>query len=185
MARTTMPDRDPVSATVRNLVLTGFMGTGKTTIGRLVAERLGLPFLDMDAEIERRAGQPVKAIFASQGEAAFRQMEHDLCQELAARRGLVIATGGGALLDPASRASLNDSGLVICLTAEPEALVARLAGVDDRPLLHGDDPAGRIRALIASRQAVYAALPFQLDTTHLTPEGVMEAVLDLWHTHAT
>ena len=180
-----MTDPDPGASGARNLVLTGFMGTGKTTIGRLVAVRLGLPFVDMDAEIERRTGQPVRAIFAAQGEAAFRQMERDLCRELADRPGQVIATGGGALLDPASRATMIASGLVICLTAAPEALVARLAGADDRPLLQGDDPAGRIRTLIASRSAAYAALPYHVDTTHLAPERVAEAVLDLWHTHST
>jgi shikimate kinase len=180
-----MNDLDPGPSDACNLVLTGFMGTGKTTIGRLVAARLGLPFVDMDAEIEGRTGQSVPDIFASQGEEAFRQMERALCQELSERRGLVVATGGGALLDPVSREIMIRSGFVICLTASPEALVERLAGVDDRPLLHGNDPAARVRTLIDGRREAYAALPYHLDTTHLAPELVAEAVLDLWHTHYT
>lgn len=168
-----------------NLVLTGFMGTGKSTLGRLVADRLGRPFVDMDSVIAARAGQPIPAIFAAQGEQAFRALERALCQELAAQDGLVIATGGGALVDPENRAAMQRSGLVICLTASPAALAERLAGAGDRPLLAGDDPAARIAALLADRAAAYAALPHQLDTTTLTPEQVTEAILTLWHTQTS
>ena len=87
-----------------NIILTGFMGTGKTAVGQAVAERLGRWFVDMDAAIERRAGKPVSAIFAHDGEAAFRAMEAALCRELAGERNLVIATGGGALVAAANRA---------------------------------------------------------------------------------
>ncbi len=166
-----------------NLVLTGFMGTGKSTVGRQVAARLERPFVDMDAVIETRAGQPIAAIFAAQGEAVFRQLERALCLELAAQDGLVIATGGGALIPPESRAAMLRSGLVICLTATPEALLARLANEADRPLLAAADPQARLRELLAARAAAYAALPFQLDTSTLTPDQVTEAVLTLWQTH--
>ena len=168
-----------------NLILTGFMGTGKSTIGRLVSARLGRPFVDMDDEIARRAGQSIPAIFATQGEAAFRQMERDLCLELAGRRGLVIATGGGALLDPGNRAAMIAGGVVICLTASPEALAARLRGTSDRPLLAAADRAERIRELFAARAEAYAALPHHLDTTSLSPEATVEAVLELWARHST
>ncbi len=166
-----------------NLVLTGFMGTGKTTAGRLVAERLGRPFVDMDALIEQRARQSIPAIFATQGEAAFRSMERDLCRELAAQDGLVIATGGGALLDPVSRALMIASGLVICLEASPDVLLARLQAKADRPLLHGAALPERIPALLAARREAYAALPYHLDTSTLTPVETMEAILALWQTY--
>ncbi|MBN1966226.1 MAG: shikimate kinase [Anaerolineae bacterium] len=163
-----------------NLVLTGFMGTGKSTVGRLVAEALERPFVDMDAVIEQRAGRTIPRIFAEQGEAAFRRVERALCRELAARGGQVIATGGGALVDDENRALLIASGLVICLTAAPEALIARLQEESDRPLLAVPDPVARLRELLAVRAEAYAALPYHVETTDLTPSQVAEKVLALW-----
>lgn len=163
-----------------NLILTGFMGTGKTTVGRLVAEQLGRPFVDMDALIEQRAGQSIPAIFAAQGEATFRRMERELCHELAALDGLVIATGGGALIDPVNRALMTGSGVVICLEASPEVLLARLQAQQDRPLLDGPTLSERIAALLEARRAAYAALPYHLDTSALTPRQTMEEILALW-----
>jgi shikimate kinase len=98
---------------LRNLVITGFMGTGKTTVGQAVAARLGRPFVDMDAEIERRAGKPIARIFAEDGEAAFRRWEASICAELGLQRGLVIATGGGALVNPLNRAQMLRNGTVV------------------------------------------------------------------------
>ena len=118
----------------RSIVITGFMGTGKTTAARALADRLGWPLLDMDAEIERRAGRSIRAIFAEQGEPAFRQMERALVAELAAGSGMVIATGGGALVDEGSRERLLASACVVCLDAAPEVIEARLAGSSARPL---------------------------------------------------
>ncbi len=163
-----------------NLVLTGFMGTGKTTVGRIAAARLGRPFIDMDAVIEQQAGMTVAQIFEMQGETVFRQMERALCAELSQKRGLVIATGGGALVDPVNRTAMITSGVVICLTATPEALLARLRGNRDRPLLHAPDPAARLRELLAARAEAYAALPHHLDTTSLSPEQIAEAIVNLW-----
>ena len=99
-----------------NIILTGFMGTGKTSVGREVARRLGRPFIDMDAEIEARTGKSIPAIFAEEGEAHFRNLEAGLCRELSARRGLVIATGGGTLVNEENRRLMSSGGLVICLT---------------------------------------------------------------------
>ncbi len=181
----TSPNPDP-NGSALNLVLTGFMGTGKSTIGRMIAARLNRPFVDMDVEIERRAGQSIPEIFATRGEEAFRQMERDLCRELAGQRGLVIATGGGALVDPTNRERMIASGIVICLQASPEGLLARLrAEASTRPLLHSDDPAARIRELLAARAEAYDALPYHIDTTDLSPEDVMEAVLTLWYRQFT
>ncbi len=162
-----------------NLILTGFMGTGKSTVGRLVAERLDRPFIDMDCVLEQRAGQTIPVIFATQGEAAFRQMERNLCQELAIRQGLVIATGGGTLVDMDNQAQLLASGIAICLDASPEVLLDRLR-VTDRPLLQSPNPEARIQELLASRAAAYAALPHHIDTTPLTPEETAEAIIQLW-----
>lgn len=166
----------------QNIVITGFMGTGKTTVGERVAARLDRPFIDMDVEIEYRAGMTIREIFDTQGENAFRQRERVLCRELAAERALVIATGGGTLLDPANRRLLMESGLVVCLSAAPDVLLERLKNDMTRPLLQAPDPTIRLRELLEARAEAYAALPHHLDTTHRSPEQVVEAVLELWRT---
>lgn len=163
-----------------NIVLTGFMGTGKTTVGRLLAERLGRPFVDMDAEIERRFGQSIPEIFARQGEVAFRQAEAALAAELAHRSGLVIATGGGALLAARTRRALGANSILIELQAAPEAIVERLRNsTAQRPLLAGPNPLKRLHTLYARRQATYRALPYHVDTTGRSPHEVVEAILTL------
>lgn len=162
-----------------NIILTGFMGAGKTAVGQAVAERLGRWFVDMDAVIERRAGRPISAIFSEQGELAFRLMEAELCRELAEERNLVIATGGGALVPEANRQVLAGSSVLICLTAPVDVILARLQGATDRPLLAEAERRRRIEALLAQRAAAYAAIPRQVDTAGLTVEQVAERVIRL------
>ena len=161
----------------RNIVLTGFMGTGKTAVGHRVAHQVGRPFVDMDAMIEQRTGKPISAVFAEQGEPAFRLMEAELCRELAALRGLVIATGGGALVPVTNRQALAGSSLLICLTASPELILERLVDAGDRPLLAVPDRLERIRDLLGQRAEAYAAIPHQIDTTGLTVEQVTKEVI--------
>lgn len=164
-----------------NIILCGFMGTGKSTVGRLVAARLGWPFVDTDAVIEAREGKPIRQIFAEQGEPYFRALEVGLCREIATEwRGRVIATGGGIVIDPQNREALTRAGLVICLTAPADVLYERLRGETDRPLLAGSDPAARIAELLQARAAAYGALPHQIDTVRCTPAHVADAVLALW-----
>ncbi|MEN6342154.1 MAG: shikimate kinase [Methanospirillum sp.] len=137
------------------VVLTGYRGTGKSTVGRLVADRLGLPFLDTDALVEARAGRSVPAIFAADGEEGFRALERAVCAELAAVEG-VIATGGGAVLDPANVAALRRNGRVVLLEGPPEELAARCAG-SDRPALTALPPLDEIRTVLAARHGAYRA----------------------------
>ena len=173
-----MPTEPPAPSDEANIVLTGFMGTGKSTVGRLVAERLGRRFVDTDAVIESRHG-PIPRLFADHGEAHFRQLEREVAAELAATLGAVVATGGRTMLDPANQATLGATGIVVCLAASPEALVARLRDeTGQRPLLQGDDPAGRIAALLAERKAGYARFP-QVATDGRTPDEVATAVIAL------
>jgi shikimate kinase len=161
-----------------NIVLTGFMGTGKSTVGRLLARRLGWPFVDTDELIESRHGS-IPEIFAEHGEARFRELEREIAQALAARHGTVVATGGRLLLDAANEAALGASGVIVCLAASTEELVARLAGeADRRPLLQGDDPSARIRDLLAERASGYGRFP-QVVTDGRSPEAVVDAVLAL------
>lgn len=171
------------TADSRNLVLTGFMGTGKSTVGRRVAEQLGRPFVDMDELIVQRAGMSIPEIFARWGEPAFRQMEAELCRELAGQSGLVIATGGGTLVNPANRQAMEAGGRVVCLWASPEEVIERLAGEHGRPLLNAPDPLAEARRILEERRSAYSALAWHVDTTGRPVEEVVEAVLRIWHAH--
>ena len=172
---------NPQLAPSLNLILTGFMGTGKTSVGRGVAARLGRPFLDMDAEIEARAGKTISELFGHEGEVAFRRIEADLCRELSARQGLVIATGGGALVHATFGADnlrrLSASGPVVCLSCQAGEIVRRLSAALDRPLLDVEDRRAEVEVLLERRREGYAAIPRQIDTTGLSVDAVVEAVL--------
>ena len=160
-----------------NIVLTGFMGTGKSSVGQEVARRLGWPFLDVDDEIVARAGKAISDIFQEEGEAAFRALEAEVCRELSDRHGVVIATGGGALVDSRNRRRMMASGPVFCLSCAPHGILERLAGVQDRPLLDVEDRREEIERLLGARQDAYAAIPRQIDTTELTTGEVAERVI--------
>jgi len=154
----------------RNIVITGFMATGKTTVGKLVAERLGRPFIDTDDVIVQRAGKSIPEIFAQDGEAAFRQMERDLVMELATQRGLVIATGGGMLVDPVNRETMLETAAVFCLDVSPDVLEQRLAEQTGRPL------AANWRELYEQRRTVYAVIPNHIHIIPQKPEWVAEKI---------
>lgn len=164
----------------RNLVLIGMMGTGKSTVGRLLAARLGRPFADTDTAVERAAGSSVAATFDRAGERTFRAIESEEVRKIAALRGQVLAVGGGAVLDPSNVTFLRATGDLILLDAAPEELAARVEGDNTRPLLAGAaDPVSRLASLRAERDEVYlAAAAHLVDTTRLTPAEVVERVLD-------
>ncbi|MBP7688779.1 MAG: shikimate kinase, partial [Thermoflexales bacterium] len=136
-----------------NLILTGFMGTGKTTVGRAIAERLKRPFVDTDAWIEERAGKSVAAIFAEDGEDRFRAWEAEACAAFSEPQGLIIATGGWALGPQQNHELMEQGGRIICLTATPEKIIERLGAATDRPLLASDDRDAKVRALLKQREA--------------------------------
>lgn len=131
------------------------MGTGKSCVGRVVADILHFTFLDTDRVIEARAGKAVFDIFAQDGEPAFRQWERRIVEELTRRKKTVIATGGGLPMDEANLASLKTHALVICLWASPESIWKRVRGHNHRPLLNEPDPLGKIRELLAAREPYY------------------------------
>ena len=162
-----------------NIILTGFMGTGKTAVGREVAARLGRPFVDLDDLIVQRAGKSIPEIFAQDGEPAFRALEAAVCGEMAAPAGLVIATGGGAVVNPANREALAAGGTVICLEADLETILQRVGRGDDRPMLASPDRVARIRELLAAHAEAYATLPHHLDRTHLTIPATAERVMGI------
>lgn len=165
----------------RNIYLTGFSGTGKSTVGALVAQRLGFRFVDLDAEIEREVGRPVPEIFRAEGEEAFRRYEAEALRRLGTQRGLVVATGGGVVLRPENRRLMAETGLVVCLEARPETIAGRLAGLaPTRPLLAGPDPAARIAGLKEYRQPFYATADWVVQTDLLTPEEAAAEVVRAW-----
>lgn len=164
----------------KNIVLTGFMGTGKTTVGKLLAAQLGYEFIDTDELIQTRQGRSIPQIFLELGEAAFRQMEADLAEELARREGLVISTGGRLMLDPANVAALSRQGRVFCLIATPEEILTRLKSDMEhaRPLLEVPNPGERIVELLQQREKGYQRF-LQVMTNDKQPAAVTKDLLGL------
>ena len=157
----------------QNIILTGFMATGKTTVGKLLAEQLGYEFVDTDALIVQRSGMTVAEIFREKGETAFRKMESELTRELGNKEGMVISTGGRLMLDPSNAAALSRRGRVFCLVATPEEICARVSKDKHmkRPLLDTPNPLQRIVGLMEQREEDYGRFP-QMVTSEKTPDEV-------------
>jgi shikimate kinase len=147
----------PIDASVASLrpILIGMPGSGKTTVGRQLARRLGLPFIDSDQEIEQRIRCPIRAFFEREGEAAFRDVEESVLQELTQGAAGVLATGGGAVLRPSNRERLRAGGQVIYLRSTTEELFRRVRHDSNRPLLQVADPMARLRSLYEERDPLY------------------------------
>ena len=152
-----------------NLALIGFMGTGKTSVGRLVAEQLHFDFLDTDELIQSHTGRSITDIFATDGEPAFRALEQQVVAELATRERTVIATGGGLPANPENLASLKTHALVVCLWASPEKIWERVRNQTHRPLLHDADPQKKIRELLAAREPFYKQADVLINTDMRSP----------------
>ena len=164
----------------RNIVLVGFMGTGKTTVGRLLAEQTGMPLVDMDASIEERSGKSISDIFAQDGEQHFRVLEREVVLELSAREGQIISTGGGIVLNPDNIADFEKTGLVVCLLADAETVLARVRHDSTRPLLAGDKEA-QIFELLQSRRHLYESIEHKIDTSgRPSPEPTAQEIIALY-----
>jgi|GEM_PF-79743 len=164
----------------KNIVLTGFMGTGKTTVGKLLAAELGYQFVDTDELIEARLDRTIPQIFAELGEAAFRQTEAEIAVEVAQKSGVIVSTGGGLMLNPQNAVALGDTGHVFCLAATAEEIVARVLADEagaERPLLASPNPEARVVDLLTERAEAYGQFA-QIPTTGRTPDDVMLAILD-------
>lgn len=161
----------------RSIVLVGLMGAGKSSVGRRVASRLGMAFFDADAEIERAAGCSISDLFARYGEAAFRSGERRVMHRLLTGPRAVIATGGGAFIDPETRALIAEKGLSIWLRADLDVLTKRVSGRDHRPLLKGGDPRAILSGLMEKRDPIYAEADLVVDSLDQPTDITVAAVL--------
>ena len=166
----------------RNVYLAGFMGTGKSTIGKELAKLLGRKFIDVDDAMEKRFGMTVNEIFASHGEEFFRVEEKKLALELAESHNRVVATGGGTILDPDVREAFHNTGLMICLFTTKDELVKRLERTSKRPLLKGSSVQERVEELMRQREEIYAKISIRVNTTNLTPQEAARKIVDLLRT---
>jgi shikimate kinase len=162
-----------------NVVLVGFMGTGKSAVGRALARRLGRRLFDTDAWITAQAAMPIPALFAEFGETAFRDLETQAAEEVARPQSLVVATGGGILGRDENLAALRRGGVLICLHARPEVILARTAPWESRPMLRSaPDPAEAVAKLLAERAPRYALADWAVDTSELEPPEVAERICE-------
>lgn len=162
----------------RSIVLVGLPGAGKTTIGRRLASRLDLPFRDADAEIVAAAGMPIADLFATYGEPAFRDGERRVIGRLLEGRQLVLATGGGAYMDPQTRAGIAKAGLAVWLKVDHETLMRRVRRRSNRPLLQNGDPEGTMRRLMADRHPVYALADVAVNSQETPQDRVVSDIMD-------
>jgi shikimate kinase len=160
------------------VILVGLPGSGKTTVGRSVADRLNRPFLDLDLEIERREGESIGQIFGERGEAYFREKERQLTQELRERGGMVVSPGGGWIANPGLVALVRPPGRLIYLKVRPETAIKRLGSSTAlRPLLSRPDPLGELKRLHAARRAAYEAADWVVDTELYGLQAVIDEVV--------
>ena len=168
---------------VRNIILVGFMASGKSSVGRALSRRCGWPRVDADDEIVSRAGKPVADIFRDSGEDAFRELERTVISDLCQKSGRIIAAGGGSFIDEESRRSMLEGGTVFYLSTRPETIHRRVTGGNPnapaRPLLGRGNPLERIKELLAERAPAYSQAHYTIETDQLSPGQVAEAILKI------
>jgi shikimate kinase len=163
----------------RNVYLIGPMGSGKTAVGRRLATLLGLPFFDSDAEIEKRTGVDIRYIFEKEGEARFRERERDVIADLTALEGVVVATGGGVILDATNRERLATTGTIVYLETTIDTLVRRTKAAKTRPLLMSDDPRAVLERMMLARRPLYEqAADVRIETTGRQVRAVAADILE-------
>jgi shikimate kinase len=173
-----MPEAEVVEALgTRSVVLVGMMGAGKSSIGRRLATRLNLPFVDADTEIEKAAGMSIPDIFATRGEPDFRAGEARVIARLLDGGPQVLATGGGAYMNPETRAAIGMKGVSVWLKAEAEVLMRRIKRRHDRPLLATDDPAATLRQLIDVRYPVYALAELTVQSREVPHDKIVDEIV--------
>ena len=164
----------------RNIVLTGFMGTGKTEVGKELSRMLDMKLIDVDTEIEAGQGMKIADIFGTFGEQHFRDVESEMIRKMAAMENVIISTGGGAVLREENMSVLREKGIVFCLRAGPETILRRTSGNADRPLLNVEDPLARIGELLDYRRPFYDKAGIVIDTEDKTPIRVAEEIAEIF-----
>lgn len=162
---------------MKNIVLTGFMGTGKTEVGKILSQKLGLSLVDADAEIERDQKTTITDIFQRLGEAAFRDIETSVIRRLSALNNIVLSTGGGVVLRKQNMELLRENGIIVCLAASPETILRRTGTSGHRPLLQTDNPLQKIRELYDFRKPYYDEADIIIETDELGPIRVAEEII--------
>lgn len=165
---------------VKNIVLIGFMGTGKTSVGLRLAQKLGMQFIDTDSMIEDESGMKISEIFAKNGEEYFRDLETNLVRRICKLCNFVIATGGGIVKRAENVDNLRSSGLLIWLDASPEVILCRTSGFNHRPLLQVPDPLGQICKMLKEREEFYSQADHRVDTSNLTVDEVVDKIIDIF-----
>jgi len=164
---------------MKNIYLIGLMGTGKTAVGQLLAQKLGLDFVDLDDVIEQKEGTSISLIFQQKGEPYFRKVEKEAVREISQKSDLVVGCGGGAVINQENLDHLKKTGTVICLEARPEVILNRTKEARHRPLLNVEDPEKKIEELLSQRAPFYAQAHFTIDTSRLSVEEVAQRIIDL------
>jgi shikimate kinase len=164
---------------MRNIVLVGFMGTGKSVAGKILARKLGRDFLELDEIIEKREGVSIKEIFEKKGEPYFRQLEKEAVREASKKKGIVISAGGGVIVDQENFRNLKKGGMIICLEASPDLILKRTKNKTCRPLLNVPDPKKKIEELLEKRAPYYRKADFCIDTDSLSVDEVVEKIMGL------
>ncbi|OIO33491.1 MAG: hypothetical protein AUJ70_03170 [Candidatus Omnitrophica bacterium CG1_02_40_15] len=162
---------------MNNIILVGFMGTGKSVVGKELAKKLNRDFVELDDMIETREKMPIKDIFEKKGEPYFRLAEKEVVKKASSRKNIVISAGGGAIVDEENFRELKNSGIIICLKASPETILKRTKGLKTRPLLNVQDPKKQIEELLKKRKPYYDKADFSIETDNLRVEQVVEEIL--------
>lgn len=163
---------------MKNIVLTGFMGTGKTEISKELQKILGWNVVDVDAEIEKAQNMEISEIFKQFGEPRFREIEKDKIEDVSKNKNMIISTGGGAVLKEENISALRRNGIIVCLTANPETILKRISNNNERPLLQVDDPLEKIKELLKIRKPYYEKADITIDTDGKTPGAAAKEIIE-------
>ena len=163
---------------MKNIVLIGFMATGKTSVGRSLSKRLKREFFEIDEIIEKKEGTSIKKIFETKGEEYFRKLEKEIVKEASKKDGVIISAGGGAVIDEENFKNLKENGILVCLSSSVEIILERTRGQKSRPLLNTPDPKKKIEELLKKRAPYYKKADFCIDTDSLTVEQVVDKIVE-------
>ncbi|NWF51804.1 MAG: shikimate kinase [Nitrospirae bacterium] len=163
---------------MKNIILTGFMGTGKTVVGKILSKLLRIELIDVDTEIERSEKMTISEIFRRFGESRFREIETEMIKKLSLKNNVIISTGGGAVLKKENMDILKKSGIIVCLLATPETILKRTSYTTNRPLLQVEDPLRRIKELLDYRKPFYEKADVMIDTEGKNPSQIAQEIIE-------